>query len=45
MFLNVQIERATLRGAGRGSLARIIGFSFGRIPDFSSSRRKEPVRR
>ena len=45
MFLNVQIERATLRGAGRGSLARIIGFAFAWIPDSSSSRRKEPVRR
>ncbi len=45
MFLNVQIERATLRGAGRGSFARIIGFLFTRIPDFSSSRRKEAVRR
>jgi len=37
MFLNVQIERATIRGAGRGSFARIIDFIF--------SRRKEPVRR
>ena len=44
MFLNVQIERATLRGVGRGSFARIVGLSFGRILDFSSSRRKEPVR-
>ena len=41
MFLNVQIERATLRGAGSGSLARMLA----RIPDLSSSRRKEPVRR
>jgi simple sugar transport system permease protein len=45
MFLNVQIERATLRGAGRGSLARIIGFVFTPIPGFSSGRRKEPVHR
>lgn len=45
MFLNVQIERATLRGAGRGSFARILAFSFTRIPKFSSSRGKEPVRR
>ncbi len=37
MFLNVQIERATIRGAGRGSVARLIGFIF--------NRRKEPVRR
>ena len=45
MFLNVQIERATLREAGRGSFARILDFAFTRIPGFSSSRRKEPVRR
>src|SRR6266571_1561782 len=45
MFLNVQIERATLRGAGRGSFARMLDFSFTRILNFSSSRRKEPVRR
>ena len=45
MFLNVQIERATIRGAGRGSLARMLDFSFARMLDFSSSRRKEPVRR
>jgi simple sugar transport system permease protein len=45
MFLNVQIERATLRGTGRGSFARILNFSFTRILGFSSSRRKEPVRR
>src|SRR5882724_1033342 len=37
MFLNVQIERATIRGAGRGSFARMLGFAF--------NRRKEPVRR
>ena len=37
MFLNVQIERATIRGAGRGSFARILHFAF--------NRRKEPVRR
>ena len=37
MFINVQIERATLRGAGRGSFARILRFAF--------NRRKEPVRR
>ena len=45
MFLNVQIERATLRGTGRGSVARIISFSFTRLLDFSPSRRREPVRR
>ena len=45
MFLNVQIERATVRGAGRGSLARVVDFSFARIPDFAFGRRKEPVRR
>ncbi len=37
MFINVQIERATIRGAGRGSFARILHFAF--------NRRKEPVRR
>ncbi len=37
MFFNVQIERATMRRAGRGSVARLLDFSF--------SRRKEPVRR
>ncbi len=36
MFLNVQIERATLRGAGRGSFARMLALPF--------NRRKEPVR-
>ena len=35
MFLNVQIERATVRGAGSGSFARMLAFPF--------SRRKEPV--
>jgi simple sugar transport system permease protein len=37
MFLNVQIERATLRGPGRGSFARMLSFPF--------NRRKEPARR
>jgi simple sugar transport system permease protein len=36
MILNVQIERATIRGAGHGSFARVIGLIFGR--------RKVPVR-
>lgn len=45
MFINVQIERATIRGAGRGSFARILNFSFTRTLDFSFRRRKEPVRR
>jgi len=35
MFLNVQIERATIRGAGSGSFARMLALPF--------SRRKEPV--
>jgi simple sugar transport system permease protein len=38
MILNVQIERATIRGAGHGSFARALDFIFTR-------RRKEPVRR
>jgi len=37
MFINIQIERATIRGAGHGSFARMLHFSFGR--------RKEPVHR
>jgi simple sugar transport system permease protein len=37
MFINIQIERATIRGVRHGSFARML--------DFSSSRRKEPVRR
>jgi simple sugar transport system permease protein len=37
MFLNVQIERATIRGAGAGSFARILNVPFGR--------RKDTVRR
>jgi len=45
MFLNVQIERATVRGVGRGSFARILDFFFTRIPDLSSNRRKDQVRR
>jgi simple sugar transport system permease protein len=36
MILNVQIERATIRGAGHGSFARAIGLIF--------ARRKVPVR-
>ena len=38
MILNVQIERATIRGAGHGSFARALSFVFGR-------RRKVAVRR
>jgi len=37
MFLNVQIERASIRGAGQGSFARMLSSPF--------SRRKESVRR
>jgi simple sugar transport system permease protein len=37
MFLNVQIERATIRGAGQGSFARMLGSPF--------NRRKESVPR
>jgi simple sugar transport system permease protein len=37
MFINIQMERATIRGAKHGSFARMLYFSF--------SRRKEPVRR
>ena len=36
MFINIQMERATTRGAGKGSFARLLKFSFGRG--------KEPVR-
>jgi putative effector of murein hydrolase len=36
MILNVQIERATIRGAGHGSFAHAIGLIF--------ARRKVPVR-
>ena len=37
MFLNVQIERATIRGTGHGSFARLLSYPF--------SRRRESVRR
>jgi simple sugar transport system permease protein len=37
MFINIQIERVTIRGVRHGSFARMLDFSF--------IRRKEPVRR